>query len=331
MNTTSNTTRTSASRRRLLTGLLAGAWTLNTGTAHAQNNQPLKLIVGYTAGGPVDAAARLYGQVLARELGMTVMVENRPGAAGTIAANSVAKAKPNSLEVFFGASPTMTISPHVIKPLNYDSFKDLVPLAPILSYTNVLVVNASLPIKNVADLTAYAKANPHKLMYGSAGMGASNHLSGELFARRAGVNMTHVPYKGNAMALNDVMGGQIQMMFDIVGGSKPFIDAGKVRALAVTSKERNPALPQVPSLMELGVRDFDISNWYGLFGAVNTTPEMRKRIEEASVRALQDVELGKRWTEQGYLIWRAKPAEMGERMRSEHALWGEVTRGMVFE
>ena len=121
------------------------------------------------------------------------------------------------------------------------------------------------------------------------------------------------------------------MMFDIVGGSKPFIDAGKVRALAVTSKERNPALPQVPSLMELGVRDFDISNWYGLFGAVNTTPEMRKRIEEASVRALQDVELGKRWTEQGYLIWRAKPAEMGERMRSEHALWGEVTRGMVFE
>ena len=323
--------KTGFNRRDVLHTGLGVAWLLKTGTAQAQNNQPLKLIVGYTAGGPVDAAARLYGQVLARELGMTVMVENRPGAAGTIAANSVAKAKPNSLEVFFGASPTMTISPHVIKPLNYDTFKDLVPLAPILSYTNVLVVNASLPIKNVADLTAYAKANPYKLMYGSAGMGASNHLSGELFARRAGVNMTHVPYKGNAMALNDVMGGQIQMMFDIVGGSKPFIDAGKVRALAVTSKERNPALPQVPSLMELGVRDFDISNWYGLFGAVNTTPEMRKRIEEASVRALQDVELGKRWTEQGYLIWRAKPAEMGERMRSEHALWGEVTRGMVFE
>ena len=304
---------------------------LKTGIAQAQTNQPLKLIVGYTAGGPVDAAARLYGQVLARELGMTVMVENRPGAASTMAANSVAKAKPNSLEVFFGASPTMTISPHVIKPLNYDSFKDLVPLAPILSYTNVLVVNASLPIKSVADLVAYAKANPHKLMYGSAGMGASNHLSGELFARRTGVSMTHVPYKGNAMAMNDVMGGQIQMMFDIVGGAKPFIDAGKVRALAVTSKDRNPALPQVPGMMELGVRDFDISNWYGLFGAVNTSADMRQRIEEASARALQDAELRKRWAELGYAIWTAKPAEMAERMRSEFVMWGEVTRGMVFE
>lgn len=333
MNKRSGTTDTATKRRRLLGAMLAGAWTLGAGPAAAQatGNQTLKLIVGYPAGGPVDAAARLYGQVLGRELGMTVMVENRPGAAGTIAVNSVAKARPNSLEVFFAASPTLTISPHVIKPLNYDTFKDLLPMAPILTYTNVLVVNASLPIKSVAELTAYAKANPHKLMYGSAGMGSSNHLSGELFARRAGVSMTHVPYKGNAMSMNDVIGGQIQMMFDIVGGAKPFIESGKVRALAVTSKERNPTLPQVPSLMELGVRDIDISNWYGLFGPVNTTPDVRKRIEESSVRALQDAELRKRWTEQGYQIWNAKPADMAERMRSEYVLWGEVTRGMVFE
>jgi tripartite-type tricarboxylate transporter receptor subunit TctC len=180
-------------------------------------------------------------------------------------------------------------------------------------------------------LVAFGKANPGKLAYGSAGMGASNHLSGELFARRAGITMTHVPYKGNAPAMTDVMGGQIQMMFDIVGGAKAHIDGGKVRPLAVTSKERNPALPQLPSMSELGVRDYDVGGWYGLYGPLGMSAELSQKITTATARALQDPELNKRWVDQGYVIWNAKPADLADRMRREHALWAEVTKGMTFE
>ncbi|OYU29850.1 MAG: ABC transporter substrate-binding protein [Comamonadaceae bacterium PBBC2] len=309
-----------------LTGLGSAAW------AQTQSAGPtVKLIVGYAAGGPVDSSARVFAPVLSRELGQPVIVENRPGAGGALAGNTVVKAAPNGLELFFAASPTMTISPHVLKAMAFDPLKDLAPLAPILSYANVLVINQNQPFKTVPELVAYAKANPGKLAYGSAGMGASNHLSGELFARRAGITMTHVPYKGNAPAMTDVMGGQIQMMFDIVGGAKSYIDGGKVRALAVTSKERNPAVPQLPSMTELGVRDYDVGGWYGLYGPLGMSAELSQKIAAATARALQDADLSKRWIEQGYVIWNAKPADLAERMRREHALWAEVTKGMTFE
>ena len=301
-------------------------------TAAAQASAPtLKLIVGYAAGGPVDAAARVFAPALSRELAQPVVVENRPGAGGALAGHSVVKASPAGLELFFAASPTMTISPHVLKAMAFDPLKDLTPLAPILSYANVLVINQNQPFKTLPELVAYAKANPGKLAYGSAGMGASNHLSGELFARRAGVVMTHVPYKGNAPAMTDVIGGQIQMMFDIVGGAKAHIDGGKVRALAVTSKERNPAYPQLPSMAELGIQDYDVGGWYGLYGPLGMSGEVTQRIEAATARALQDPDLRKRWVDQGYVIWSAKSGELFERMRREHALWAEVTKGMSFE
>jgi tripartite-type tricarboxylate transporter receptor subunit TctC len=314
--------------------LLAAALACTAASSWAQTpavGPTVKLIVGYAAGGPVDASARVFAPVLSRELGQPVVVENRPGAGGALAGNSVVKAAPNGLELFFAASPTMTISPHVLKAMAFDPLKDLAPLAPILSYANVLVINQNQPFKTLPELVAYAKANPGKLAYGSAGMGASNHLSGELFARRAGVTMTHVPYKGNAPAMTDVMGGQIQMMFDIVGGAKAHIDGGKVRPLAVTSKERNPALPQLPSMTELGIRDYDVGGWYGLYGPLGMAAETSQKIATATARALQDVELNKRWIDQGYVIWNAKPADLAERMRREHALWAEVTKGMTFE
>jgi tripartite-type tricarboxylate transporter receptor subunit TctC len=143
--------------------------------------------------------------------------------------------------------------------------------------------------------------------------------------------MTHVPYKGNAPAMTDVMGGQIQMMFDIVGGAKVHIDGGKVKPLAVTSKERNPALPQLPSMTELGIRDYDVGGWYGLYGPLGMSAELSQKITAATARALQDPELNKRWVDQGYVIWNAKPVDLAERMRREHALWAEVTKGMTFE
>lgn len=302
------------------------------GAAQAQSPaSSVKLIVGYAAGGPVDAAARVFAPVFSRELGQPVIVENRVGAGGAVAGQTVVKSSPNGTELFFAASPTMTISPHVLKAMTFDPLKDLTPLAPILSYANVLVINQNQPFKNLPELVAYAKANPGQLAYGSAGMGASNHLSGELFARRAGITMTHVPYKGNAPAMTDVMGGQIQMMFDIVGGAKSYIDGGKVRPLAVTSKERNPALPQLPSMTELGVRDYDVGGWYGLYGPLGMAADLNQRIAAATSRALQDAELRKRWIDQGYVIWNGKASDLADRMRREHALWAEVTKGMTFE
>ena len=291
----------------------------------------VKLIVGYVAGGPVDAAARVFAPVLSRELGQTVVVENRAGAGGAVAGQAGGKSAPNGSEIFFAASPTMTITPHVLKAMTFDPLKDMTPLAPILTYANVLVINLNQPFKTLPELLAFAKANPGQLAYGSAGMGASNHLSGELFASRAGVSMTHIPYKGNAPAMTDVMGGQIQMMFDIIGGAKAFIDGGKVRPLAVTSKERNPALPQLPSMAELGVRDYDVGGWFGLYGPLGMSAELQQRIATATTKALQDPDLRKRWIDQGYVIWSSNGGELAERMRREHALWAEVTKGMKFE
>ena len=291
----------------------------------------VKLIVGYVAGGPVDAAARVFAPALSRELGQTVVVENRAGAGGAVAGQTVVKSPPNGSEIFFAASPTMTITPHVLKAMTFDPLKDMTALAPILSYANVLVINLNQPFKTLPELLAFAKANPGQLAYGSAGMGASNHLSGELFASRAGVSMTHVPYKGNAPAMTDVMGGQIQMMFDIIGGAKAFIDGGKVRPLAVTSKERNPALPQLPSMAELGVRDYDVGGWFGLYGPLGMSTELQQRIATATTKALQDPDVRKRWIDQGYVIWSGNGGELAERMRREHALWADVTKGMKFD
>jgi len=291
----------------------------------------VKLIVGYVAGGPVDAAARVFAPVLSRELGQTVVVENRAGAGGAVAGQTVVKSAPNGSEIFFAASPTMTITPHVLKAMTFDPLKDMTPLAPILTYANVLVINLNQPFKTLPELLAFAKANPGQLAYGSAGMGASNHLSGELFASRAGVSMTHIPYKGNAPAMTDVMGGQIQMMFDIIGGAKAYIDGGKVRPLAVTSKERNPALPQLPSMAELGVRDYDVGGWFGLYGPLGMSTELQQRIATATTKALQAPDLRKRWIDQGYVIWSSNGGELAERMRREHALWAEVTKGMKFD
>ena len=207
-------------KRSLALAGLALAW----GAAHAQQVPPtVRLLVGYAAGGPVDQAARTIAPVLARELGTTVLVENKPGANATTAGDTVSKATPDGSLLWFAASPTVTISPNVMAKMPFDPGKDLLAVAPILSYYNVLVINKDLPFRNLRELVDYAKANPGKVSYGSAGVGGSNHLSGELLAARTGTKMLHVPYKGNAPAMTDVIGGQLTMMFDIVSTARSYI------------------------------------------------------------------------------------------------------------
>ena len=315
-------------RQQLSRWVLTGLLLVPLAALAQPAGQTVRLVVGYAPGGPVDAAARLFAPALARELGQTVVVENKPGAGGAMGGDMVAKAAPNGLLLFFAASPTMTISPHILKTMAFDTAKDVTPIAPILSYANVLVVNKDQPFKTVPELVAYAKANPGKVAYGSAGMGASNHLSGELFALRTGTTLNHVPYKGNAPAMTDVIGGQINMMFDIIGSARNYVASNRVRAVAVTSRERNASMPDVPSMREVGIADYDVGGWYALYGPAKMPADLVARLNEATRKALAGDELKNKLIEQGYDIWTGSPQLVSERAARELALWGTVTKGI---
>ncbi|HVR53012.1 MAG TPA: tripartite tricarboxylate transporter substrate binding protein [Pseudorhodoferax sp.] len=316
--------------RRTLFAAALGAGLLAALPALAQQ-QPVRLVVGYAAGGPVDTAARQFAQVFGRELGRTVVVENRAGVAGALGGEAVARAAPDGSVLYFGASPTLTISPHVIKTMPFDTVRDLTPLAPVLTYANALVVNKDLPIKNLKELIAYAKAHPGKLSYGSAGMGASNHLSGELFAKQSGLQLTHVPYKGNAPAMTDVIGGQLSMMFDIVSTARNYVQSGRVLPLAVTSRERNASLPEVPTMREAGLPGYEVIGWYGVYGPAHMKTEQVALVNTAVNRTLADEGLRKLWAEQGYDMWTGAPAVLAEQQRRDLAMWRDVTKGIKFE
>ncbi|HAU56228.1 MAG TPA: ABC transporter substrate-binding protein [Comamonadaceae bacterium] len=320
-------------RRFALTALalapLALAW-----PAAAQDGQPVRLIVGYAAGGPVDQGARLFAPALAKELGMPVMVENKTGANATIAGNEVVRAKPDGMTLWFAASPTVTISPNVMTKMPFDPVKDLTPVAPILSYYNVLVVNNNEPYKSVRELVAHAKTNPGKLAYGSAGVGGSNHLGALLFAKRSGIEMNHIPYKGNAPAMTDVIGGQLNMMLDIISTASTYIHSGKVRAIAVTSPQRNASLPDVPTFAESGIeglKGFDVGGWYGVYGPKGMSPELLAKLNKAINAALAQPELKKRYKELGYDEWTGAPQKLAERGAQERAMWATVTQGIVID
>ncbi|SCX73219.1 tripartite tricarboxylate transporter substrate binding protein [Variovorax sp. EL159] len=323
--------------RRHLMAALAGSAALATlplpSRVLAQQPLPslIKLVVGYSAGGPVDGAARLLAPALSQELGTQVIVDNRPGASGSLGGDAVAKAAPDGTVLFFGASPTITINPNVQRHMAFDPMKDLTPIAPLVDYTNVLVVNNELPVRNVGELLAYAKARPGKVFYGSAGVGASNHLSGALLEKMTGVQMTHVPYKGSAPALADVMGGTVTMMFDIIATSKPFIQSGKVRALAVTSRQRNRMLPEVPTMIESGVPGYDVGGWFGLYGPARMDPALVARVNAAAQKMLAREDIARRLREQGYDVWSGAPDLLATKGVSDRRLWASASKGIEAE
>lgn len=324
---------TAAPRRLALAALALAPFALALPAA-AQDGQPVRLIVGYAAGGPVDQGARLFSQALSKELGQPVMVENKTGANATIAGNEVVRAKPDGMTLWFAASPTITISPNVMTKMPFDPARDLTPVAPILSYYNVLVVNNSEPYKNVRELVANAKANPGKLAYGSAGVGGSNHLGALLFSRRSGIEMNHIPYKGNAPAMTDVIGGQLNMMLDIISTASTYIHSGKVRAIAVTSPQRNASLPDVPTFAESGIeglKGFDVGGWYGVYGPKGMGPELVAKLNKAVNAALAQPDLKKRYKELGYDEWTGAPQKLAERATQERAMWATVTQGITVD
>lgn len=322
--------------RRHAVAALAGSALLaalpSRASAQQQQLPPLiKLVVGYSAGGPVDGAARLLAPALGQELGTQVIVDNRPGASGSVGGDAVAKAAPDGALLFFGASPTITINPNIQRKMPFDPMKDLTPIAPLVDYTNVLVVNKDLPVHSVAELLAYAKARPGKVFYGSAGIGASNHLSGALLEKMAGVQLTHVPYKGSAPALADVMGGTVTMMFDIIATSRPFIQSGKIRALAVTSRQRNRMLPEVPTMIESGVAGYDVGGWFGLYGPARMDPALVARLNAAAHKALAREDIAHRLREQGYEVWSGGADLLAAKGQADRRLWATAAQGIEAE
>lgn len=295
-------------------------------TAFAQDypSRPISLIVGYAPGGPVDTSARTFAKYLGDKLGQTIVVENKSGASGIIAAEYVAKAAPDGYTLYFTASPTMTMSPLVQRSTRFDPRTAFKPIGLVNNYTNVLLVGNDFPAKTVGELVEYARKNPEAVTFGSAGIGASNHLSAELMKRTTGAPMMHVPYRGNSPAMIDVMSGKISFMFDISSTAKVFVDGGKARALAVTSRERNAGLPDVPTMIEAGVPDFDVTGWYAVVAPKELPDAIQQTLVKAVTEVTEDPEYRKTMENGGYTLLKPDPAELQQRIEKEYALWKEV-------
>lgn len=253
-------------------------------------DHPLRLVVPFPPGGSTDIVARVVAGKLTEGLGKTVVVDNKPGAAGNIGTTEVAKSAPDGYTMLFHIATTAVINPLVMKNLTYDPLKDLQPVAMIAKIPNVLIVNKDVPAKNLKELIAWLKANPGKLNYGSSGTGGAMHLSGELFKKQAGVDIQHVPYKGSAPAMQDLMGGTVVFMFDNITGSIGPAKSGQVKLLGVTTDERVGVVPDVPTIAESGLPEFKNSSWFSLFTRAGLPAPVLARLESESLKAINHPE-----------------------------------------
>lgn len=311
------------------TGLLtaiAAATALIAGPAHAAfPDKPLTLIVPFPAGGATDAMARLAAERLGRQLGQTIVVDNRAGAGGTIAADAAKHAAPDGYTLLFATTGTMAINPYIYKRLKYDPLKDFAPIGSIAASGNVLVVDPQVKATSVKELIALAKSQPGKLTYASAGIGSSSHLSGALFAKAAGIELLHVPYKGSAPALSDFLGGRIDMMLDTASTHMPNVKAGKVRVLAVTSARRMATLPNVPTMAEAGLPGYDVTIWYGIVAPAAIPAPVKATLEKALTAALAEPDMAKALAGLDAEPMVRSSADFSAFIRTEMAKWRATT------
>lgn len=322
---------TSSKRRRLLAAGVALVTTIVgfAGAAHAQGGYPTKpitMIVPFSAGGTTDILARIVGLQLGKALGQPVVIDNRPGAGGNIGASLAAKAPGDGYTLFMGTIGTHAINQSLYSKLPYDPVKDFAPITRVAMVPNLVVVNPKVPVNNVKELIAYVKANPDKLSYGSSGSGSSMHLSGELFNSMTGLHIQHIPYKGSAPAVNDLLGNQIGLMFDNMPSSYPHVKAGKLRAIAVTSAKRSPALPNVPTVAESGVPGYEATSWFALYATGGTPQPIVDRLNAEVVKILAMPEVKKQMADQGAEPNPEKPAQLAAFMKSETAKWAKVVK-----
>ena len=297
------------------------------GSSLAQTVYPAKAIryvVPCPAGGPLDIVARAIGQELNKSWGQAVVIDNRPGAGGNIGADLVAKAPADGYTILMGAVSTHAINVTLYNKLPYDPIRDFAPVTLITSVPNVLVVHPSVPANNVKELIALAKSRPGQLNFASGSTGSAGHLAGELFNSMAGVRMTHIPYKGAAPAVVDLMAGHVSLMFDNMSSALPNIKATRVRALAVTTLKRSPLLPQLPTISDAGLRGFDIATWFGIFAPAGTPPDIVARLNSEIVRILHTPEMKERLALLGAEPIGNKPDEFAAFVRAEIPKYAKV-------
>jgi tripartite-type tricarboxylate transporter receptor subunit TctC len=294
--------------------------------AQAYPNHPIRLVVPFPAGGTTDILARAAAQKLIEALGQPVVVDNRPGAGGNIGADLVAKSAPDGYTLLMGTVGTHAINPSRYAKMPYDHVKDFVPVVLVAGVPNVLVVNPSVPVNSVADLIKLAKSKPGEINFASSGSGTSIHLSGELFKTMAGVDMTHVPYKGSAPALTDLIGGQVQLMFDNLPSALPQIKGGKLRAIAVTSLKRAPVLPDVPTIAESGLPGFEASSWFGVLAPAGTPAPVVAKLNAEVNKWLQSPEARDQLLAQGAAAAGGTPEQFAAHIRAETEKWAKVVK-----
>ena len=297
--------------------------------AHAQNypNKVIRLIVPYPAGGPVDVIARLIGQRLTKDLGQQVIVDNRGGANGIIGAQIAAKAAPNGYTLLMASTSTHSINPLIYSKLPYKALSDFSPVAMLAVRPYILVVHPSVPAKTVKELITLAKSKPGELTYASGGgVGSGNHLAGELFKSTAGVDILHVPYKGGAPALNDLLGGQVAIFFAPIPIALSHVQAGKLRALAVTGARRAPVTPHLPTMSEAGLPGFEFSIWDGMLAPAKTPDEIITRLNAAIVRILQMPEMKEKFSTMGADATGSTPEQLAAFMKSDASKWAKILK-----
>ena len=286
---------------------------------------PIKLVVPYPPGGPTDLVGRLVAVAMGESLKQTIFIDNKPGASGMVGAAMVAKAPADGYTLLANAS-LQVINPTIYAKVPYDAFNDFAPITQIVDVPLVLVVNSQMPVSTVQELTAYLKRSNGTVNFGSAGNASSQHLSGELFKLKTGIPMQHVPYKGSSPALTDLMGGQIQLMFDSMPSAMPFIASGKLKALAVTTRKRSSTLPQIPTMEESGMPGYETSTWYGLWAPKGTPPDIIDKLAQTAQAVLRMPQVVAQYKRMGAEPVGSSPQEFLQYMKSEEKKWADIVR-----
>ena len=317
-------------RRRILANAIAvallamGASTV--ALAQAYPSKPIRLVCPFPPGGAVDIASRAIAAELSKTLGQPVNVENKPGAGGNVGLADAARAPADGYTLFMTTSGIQAINPALYAKMPVDPNKELAPVIAVVALNNVLVAHPLVTINSVKDLITMAKASPGKLTYASSGNGTSIHMSGEMFKHLAGVDMVHIPYKGSAPALTDLLGGQVQLMFDNIPSSLPHIKTGKLRAFATTGAKRDPALPDLPTIAESGVDGYESGVWFGITVPAGTPKDVIAKINAEAAKGLKAESFVKRMTDLGYIVMGGTPEQMAQMNRAEVARWGPIVK-----
>jgi len=310
----------------VLACLVAMTWPAADARAQAFPSKPARIVIPFPPGGPLDAVGRALADKLTQAWGQTVVVDNKPGAGGNIGADFVAKSPPDGYTVVMGALSTHAVNPSLYPKMPYDAVKDFAPITLVAVTPNVLVVNPSLPVNSVRELIAYAKANPGKLSFGSGSNGSAGHLAGELFKADTGTDMVHIPFKGGAPALQALLAGDTQLMFDNLANATAQVKAGKLKALAVTTAKRSALAPDLPTMAEAGVPGFDIATWFGLMAPAGTPPDIVAKWNADVTRILNSPDMRERLAAQGAEAAPDTPAEFSAFIAAELKKYARIVK-----